>query len=93
MMQNSCIFIFIVAFLLMRTAIDRSNDLPRVIAGIAGRAEDSNLASIPTTVGTEQAPPMPLLSPSPQFGFGVRDRVLHLFLGVARPTGHCTTSI
>jgi hypothetical protein len=86
MMQNSCIFI--VSFLLVRTAIDGANDLPRVIAGISRGAEDSNLTSIPAGVGTEQPPPMPLLSPSPPSGFGIRDRVLDLLPGVAWPAGH-----
>jgi len=79
--------------LLVRTAVDGPNDLPRMIAGIPGSAEDSNLAAIPASMGTQQPPPMALLSPSPFPGFGIRDRVLDLFLGVARPTGHRKTAI
>jgi hypothetical protein len=98
MMQNSCIFILV--FLLVETAIDRTNDLPAMIAGVPRCAEHSNLASIPAAVGAKQPSPMSLFSPSPapgfrqvqHLGFGIGDCVLYLLLGMARPTGHFPNS-
>jgi hypothetical protein len=90
MMQNSCIFILV--FLLVETAIDRTNDLPAMIAGVPRCAEHSNLASIPAAVGQNSRPQCPGFRQVQHLGFGIGDCVLYLLLGMARPTGHFPNS-
>jgi hypothetical protein len=79
-MLNSCTFIF--GFLLVRTPVDRTLDLLRVVLCVLWRAVDADLATVTIRVRTKEPAPMTHLSPVPIPVLGVSNRHLDFLAGM-----------
>jgi hypothetical protein len=88
-MLNSNVFIGCVSS--MRTPIDRSPDLPGVIAGISRRAVHADLAAVPVGMRAVEPAPVTLAAPSPTERLRECHRLLNLSVRMAW-SGHARAS-